>query len=148
MTAVTFDSAVVLTLLLQERGWQAIETVIPRPDVDAVLPGPALTEVVLVARRRGNASSAAQIYQALTALGLRVEYPVDLDLLRAAELIAVSAGHPSDPSPRTGVEPTLSLGDALILAVSERLRCHVLTRDGYWKWMVDQGQLELRVVIP
>jgi hypothetical protein len=39
-------------------------------------------------------------------------------------------------------------GDALILAVTERLGCPVLTRDGYWKWMVDQGLLGVLVVIP
>jgi PIN domain nuclease of toxin-antitoxin system len=43
---------------------------------------------------------------------------------------------------------TLSLGDALILAVTERLGCMVLTRDRYWKWMVDEGHLAIRIAIP
>lgn len=45
-------------------------------------------------------------------------------------------------------DATLSLGDALILAVTERLGCMVLTRDGYWKWMVDEGHLKVQVAIP
>ena len=41
-----------------------------------------------------------------------------------------------------------ALENALILAVTERLGCMVLTRDGSWKWMVDEGHLEVRVAIP
>ena len=43
---------------------------------------------------------------------------------------------------------TAALENALILAVTERLGCMVLTRDGSWKWMVDEGHLEVRVAIP
>jgi PIN domain nuclease of toxin-antitoxin system len=148
VTKVSFDSSAVLTFLLQERGWQAIHTFVARPDVDAVLPGPALTESVRTARRKGNTSSPTQIFQALAALGLRVEHPEDTDLLRAAELMEISDGNPGEPDERTGVRPTLSLGDALILAVTDRLDCPVLTRDGYWKWMADQGLLPVKVVVP
>jgi PIN domain nuclease of toxin-antitoxin system len=148
MTTVSFDSSAVVTFLLQERGWQAIHRFVSRTDVEAVLAGPALTESVRTARRKGNSSSAAQIFAALSALGMRVEHSDTEDLLRAAELMEVSDAHPGDPDGRTGVAPTLSLGDALILAVTERLGCPVLTRDGYWKWMVDQGLLDVQVVIP
>lgn len=142
------DSSVVCTLLLQERGWQAIHRTVQRPEVDGVLPGPALTEAIRVARRKGNQSTANQIREALTALGLRVEHPTDGDLVRAAELIEISDDNPGPPPPRSDRDATLSLGDALILAVTERLGCMVLTRDSYWKWMVDEGHLAVKVTIP
>lgn len=142
------DSSVVCTLLLQERGWQAIMNTLGRPEVEALLPGPALTESIVVARRKGNQSPAAQISQALAAMGLRVEHPTDADLVRAAELIEISDDNPGPPPPRSDRDSTLSLGDALILAITERLGCMVLTRDHYWKWMVEQGHLQVRVAIP
>ncbi|GAB2699622.1 PIN domain-containing protein [Thalassiella azotivora] len=142
------DSSVVCTLLLQERGWQAIHQALLRPEVDGLLPGPVLTESVVVAQRKGNRSSARQIGDALTALSLRVEHPTDGDLLRAAELIAISRDNPGPPASHSQQESTLSLGDALILAITERLDCMVLTRDRYWKWMVDEGHLDVQVAIP
>lgn len=142
------DSSIVVNLLLQEKGWQAVHRALSRPDISAVLPGPALTESILVSRRRGNRSSGQQIQEALSALGLRVEHPTDEDLVRAAALLEISRDNPGPPHPITQQEGTLSLGDALILATTERLECMVLTRDAYWKWMVDEGLLQVRVAIP
>ena len=142
------DSSIVVNLLLQKPGWQAVHHVLQRPNVSGILPGPALTESVSVSRRLGNQSSGEQIYKALTALGVRVEHPSDTDLLRAAELLEISRDNPGPPHPITEEEGTLSLGDALILATTERLECMILTRDGYWKWMVDQGLLDVQVAIP
>jgi len=139
---------VVCTLLLQERGWQGIQKVLALPEVNGMLPGPALTESIAVARRKGNQSSGTQIREALTALGLRVEHPTDGDLVRAAELIEISDDNPGPPPPHSNRDATLSLGDALILAVTERLGCMVLTRDVYWQWMVDEGHLAVNVAIP
>lgn len=144
----SLDSSVVCALLLQERGWQAIHRTLQRDDVNGVLPGPSLAESIGVARRKGNQSTPTQIYEALTALGLRVEHPTDTDLVRAAELIEISHDNPGPPPSYSDREATLSLGDALILAVTERLGCMVLTRDAYWKWMVDQGLLGVKVAIP
>ena len=138
----------VCTVLLQERGWQAIMNALARPEVQGILPGPALTEAIWVGRRKGNRSAPTQIAQALAAMGLRVEHPTDDDLIRAAELIEISDNNPGPPPPHSDRDATLSLGDALILAVTERLGCMVLTRDGYWKWMVDEGHLQVQVAIP
>lgn len=146
--ALCLDSSVLCTLLLQERGWQAIHRTVQREDVAGILPGPVLTESISVARRKGNQSSSTQIHQALTSLGLRVEHPTDDDLVRAADLIEISDRNPGPPPSHTQHDATLSLGDALILAVTERLNCMVLTRDTYWKWMVDQGLLDVKVIIP
>ncbi len=142
------DSSVVCTVLLQERGWQAIMNALARPEVEGILPGPALTESIWVARRKGNQSAPTQIAQALVAMGMRVEHPTDDDLIRAAALIEISDNNPGPPPSRSDREATLSRGDALILAVTERLDCMVLTRDGYWKWMVDEGHLKVQVAIP
>ncbi|MDN5796365.1 MAG: type II toxin-antitoxin system VapC family toxin [Intrasporangium sp.] len=119
-----------------------------RPEVDGILPGPALTEAISVARHKGNRSTPTHIAQALATMGLQVEHPTDDDLVRAAELIEISDDNPGPPPPHSGRHATLSLGDALILAVTERLGCMVLTRDGYWKWMVDEGHLRVQVAIP
>ena len=142
------DSSVVCTVLLQERGWQAILNALTRPDVEGILPGPVLTEAIAVARRKGNQSGGDQLAEALAAMGLRVEHPTDEDLVRAADLIEISDNNPGPPPQHSDREATLSLGDALILAVTERLGCMVLTRDSYWKWMVDEGHLQVRVAIP
>lgn len=142
------DSSVVCTVLLQERGWQAIMNALARPEVEGILPGPALTEAIWVVRRKGNQSAPAQIAEALAAMGLQIEHLTDDDLVRAAELIEISDNNPGPPPPHSDRDSTLSLGDALILAVTERLGCMVLTRDGYWKWMVAEGHLKVQVAIP
>jgi hypothetical protein len=50
-TVLCLDSSVVCTLLLQERGWQAIYHALQRPEVEGIMPGPALTESIRVSRR-------------------------------------------------------------------------------------------------
>lgn len=144
----SLDSSVVCTLILQERGWDAIHRTIQRPEVSAYLPGPALTETIAVVRRKGNQSSPEQLYQALLALGLRVLHPTDADLVRAAELVEISEDNPGPPARYSDRETTLSLGDSMILAISELRGYRVLTRDAYWKWMVDEGLIDIGVIIP
>lgn len=147
MQGLCLDSSVVLTLILQERGWQAIFRILSRPDIDVVLPGPGLTESIDVARRKGNQSSGSQLHATLTALA-RLEHLTDADLLRAAELLEISERNPGPPTAHSVGGSTLSLGDAFILAISERLGFPVLTRDDYWRWMVDQGLLQVKVLVP
>ena len=142
------DSSAVCTLILQERGWDAIHRTVKRPEVNGYLPGPALTETIAVARRKGNRSSAEQIYQALVALGLSVLHPTDEDLVRAAELIEISEDNPGPPPKHSDNETTLSLGDSMILAITELRGFKVLTRDTYWKWMVDEGLIDIGVIVP
>lgn len=142
------DSSVVCTLVLQEQGWRAIHNMLQSPQVQACLPGPALTETIAVVRRKGNATPPDQLYAAFMALGWRVEHPTDPDLVRAAELIEISTDNPGPPTGHGDRPSTLSLGDALILAISERLGYKVLTRDTYWKWMVDEKLIAIGVVVP
>ncbi|ACZ22613.1 uncharacterized conserved protein [Sanguibacter keddieii DSM 10542] len=139
MTAVCLDTSVVATWVLQERGWQVVDALLVRPDVEPVLPGPVLTELVELVRRKGNEATGAEIRDALTSFGARVEHPTDDDLLRAAELIEVGKAHPGPQG------ETLSLGDALVLAVTERLGTSVVTRDTYWHLLASDGQTTAKV---
>ena len=147
-TRVGFDASVIVTLLAQERGWEAIRRLLQRPDVQGVLPGAALTEVIYVARRKGNTSGGQAIWDALDALGLSLESANVADLIRAAELVELSDARPGPINPATGAQPTLSLGDALVLAVTERLSLPVVTRDTYWRWLAEEGVIKIKVVIP
>ncbi|MDR1189216.1 MAG: PIN domain-containing protein [Bifidobacteriaceae bacterium] len=146
-TGVCLDASVVVALVTQEHGWQAIRRLVARPDVRCVLPGSVMTEVIHVSHRKGNRASGEEIRRALTALGVDIEPAAPSDLVRAAELIEMSDAFPGSADPLIGVRSTLSLGDALALAVTERLGYPALTRDVYWKWLADQGHLNVKVVI-
>ena len=100
MTQAVFDSSAIVTMLLQERGWQAIRNVLSNPNVEPILAGPALTEVVTVARRKGNQSTGNQVWGSLSALGVRVEHTTDQDLLRAANLTEIAEANPGPAAKR------------------------------------------------
>lgn len=143
MTTVVLDSSAVVTWILQERGWRAIDALFAR-GVDVVLPGPALTEVIDVARRRGNRSTPQQLADAVQAQGVRIEPSTIADLVRAAELAELGRSQPGERE--AGRSVTLSLGDTLILAAAERLGAPVVTRDQYWTWLRDRGVVGVQVV--
>lgn len=146
MTQFALDSSAMVAWILQEAGrWQGVDALLNAPGGRPVLPGPALTECIVVARRSGNTSSPEQIATTLSAIGVRVEPPLEADLLRAAQLLESSARCPGR-HPRTGEQLTLSLGDALILAVTERLGIKVLTKDRYWAQFADAGLTSAAVV--
>lgn len=142
---ISLDSSAAIKWVIQEQGWKAVDRIIQDPRTDCVLPGPALTETIFRSRARGNTSSPEQIAAALSAQGIRVEVAEESDLIRAADLLEISDNHPGPPAKPTKPGATLSLGDALILAVSERIGAKVLTGDLYWGWMVDQNLLSLEV---
>lgn len=132
--------------ILQEAGrWQAVDALLHAPGAQPVLPGPALTECIVVARRAGNISSPEQIATTLSAVGVQVEPPQEVDMVRAAALIEVAQAHPGR-HPASGDPLTLSLGDALILAVVERLGVKVLTADRYWSQVAADGLTSAVVV--
>lgn len=133
MTAFCLDTSALTTWVLQRPGWKAIDIALHSASADPVLPGPVLTELVEVVRREGNQSTGPQILRTLEAFGARVEHPTDDDLLRAAELLEVSKQHPGPNG------ETLSLGDSLVLAVTERLSINVVTRDTYWHLFMSDG---------
>jgi PIN domain nuclease of toxin-antitoxin system len=145
VTRTALDSSVVVTWILQEQRWHAVDNLLQRSDVELILPGPALTEVIYIARKKGNASTGAQIATSLRAHGVQVEPTNETDLVRAAELLEASDNNPGPLNPRTKRRGSLSLGDALILAIVERLGCPVLTGDSHWNWMVTQKLLSVKV---
>ena len=139
------SSAVVAWILQEDRRWQGVNALLKAPGARPILPGPALTESIFVARRAGNISSPEQIATTLSAMGMVVEPAGEADMVRAARLLEVSAANPG-LHPTTGEALTLSLGDALILAVTERLGIKVLTGDRYWSQLAEQGHTSARVV--
>jgi PIN domain nuclease of toxin-antitoxin system len=146
VTSFALDSSAVLAWVLQEVGrWAVVNALVTAPDADPILPGPVLTEVIKAARARGNVSSAHQVASTLSAYGMRVELNTEQDLVRAAELLELSAANPSVPHPVTGKQATLSLGDGLILAAVERLAVPVVTNDRYWRQFVDAGHTSANV---
>lgn len=140
MSAVCFDTSVLATWVLQEPQWQVVDKLLARADVEPVMPGPVLTELVELVRRKGNASSGHEVRDTLLSFGARIEHPLDDDLLRAAALLEAAKTHPGP-----GGE-TLSLGDALVLAVTERLGVGVVTRDAYWHLLAADGCTTAQVV--
>ena len=143
MTLLSLDSSAVIKWILQKQGWKAVDRVLRSDQIDGVMAGPALTEVVFRSRQRGNASSAEQIVSTLEAQGLRVVPADEVDLVRAAALLELSTDHPGTPRPPDGERPTLSLGMRSFLPCPNGAT--VLTGDTYWGWMVDEGLLTLKV---
>jgi len=138
------DSSTVLTWLLQERRWPAVQALLDTNN-DFVLPGPALAEVIARARAKGNVSTGQQIHDTLLVHGIRAVHPsADSTLLRAAELVEASAAdpyfRPGDPDPHT-----LSLADAIILAMCEENGWTVVTRDQAWQYSAQQGHTTAKV---
>lgn len=148
MRRAVFDSSTIVIYLTQERPfWKAIDRTLNHPDLEPVLAGPPLTEIITTTRRKGNTTAGAHIWAALSSLGAVIENPTPDDLIRAAALIELSDANPG-PANSKGSPATLSLGDALILGIAERLGCPVLTNDTYWEWMVNQGLLAVTVHVP
>lgn len=146
MTRFALDSSAVVAWILQEAGrWQGVHALLTAPGAEPILPGPALTECIVVARRAGNVSTGEQIATTLSAMGVAVEPAREADMIRAAELLEVSQAHPGR-HPSTGDPLTLSLADALILAVTERLGLKVLTGDRYWSQLATDAHTSAVVV--
>lgn len=141
------DSSAVLCWLRQEQRWQAINKLLTQPGSDPVLPGPGLAEVIVNAHRKGNVTSGPQIRQTLEGQNVRVVQPTDDDLVRAAELIEISAAHPYyRPQDKLQEDPhTLSMADAIILAISESNGWIAITRDATWGWLATQGHTSVNV---
>lgn len=140
MIDVALDSSVIINWVLKTKRSGRANTVITNPDVTPILAGPVLTEVLHVCRREGNMASFEDVWASLVGYGARVEHPTDDDLVRAATLRLTSDAHPGPAG------ETLSLGDALILAVVERLGIKVVTDDSYWRLFATDGHTAAQVV--
>jgi predicted nucleic acid-binding protein len=78
---------------------------------------------------------------------MRVEPCTTEDLIRSAELYEASEQRPGPTHPATGVQPTLSRADSLILAVVERLGVKVVTRDRYWRDFAEAGNTTATILV-
>lgn len=145
MTPVALDSSALVSWVLQQRGGQAVDKVLTNPNVEPLLLGPVLTEVITVSRRLGNRTPPDAVWAALQLHGAKVVQPDDDDLMRAAELLRLSEENPGPPRGKEGRRSSLSLADAMILAIAERRNLPVMTRDRHWEWFVDKGFVTVRV---
>jgi PIN domain nuclease of toxin-antitoxin system len=155
VTPLAFDSSTLIAWLVRERGWTAVDRVLAQSD-DIVLPAPGLCEVIRIVRRRGNTSSGRLIADALSAQGIVFVAPDSDDLVAAADLLERSdamsgrgdgaGGFARIPHSEAGRgRASLSVADALILTVADRLRRPVVTRDRYWLELADAGLVRAQV---
>ncbi len=148
MTTVSLDASTILAWAKKERGWNAIDELLRNPrGAQLVLPGTALTEVVTVLRGRSDALSHRDIATNVLGQGIDLETMTEGDHVRAAELIEISRANPSPPTRPDGREATLSLSDASIIAVSERLGANVLTGDQHWADLAEAGHLKVKAIL-
>ncbi len=147
MTTIAVDASTVLAWARKERGWQGIDKVFRTPPRGArlALPGTALSEVITILRNRPNNATRGLSHQSIATSilgqGLEVELMTEADHVRAAELIEVSRAN-SGPGGET-----LSLSDASIIAVAERLGSSVVTGDKHWADLSDDGHLKVKAVL-
>lgn len=101
------------------------------PDVERLMPGSYITsvnatEVAAWALRRGWSGSTEQLLAALRAHAVAIEPVVEADVHRAAALLAQRV-----PSV-AGRAYSISLGDAVCIAVAERLGVPVVSGERAW----------------
>jgi PIN domain nuclease of toxin-antitoxin system len=136
------DSSAVLRWVFQEQRWHVIQRVIDGPNVDLILPGPVLIEVINLAQLKGNVSAPSHLRTTLASAGMRVEPATADDMQFAGELLIMSRGNPEI---RAGTKHTLSLGDSLVLAVTARLASPIVTGDRHWTYLANRGLLPVTV---
>lgn len=117
---VVLDASAVLAWVLSERGAATVDKML----AVSVVPASAMVETLYRASERGHHQAPGELHADLLALGVRVEALLDVDTVRAAQLIAASKTSP-DPG-------SLSLGDGLAIATAERLGLPLSGGDRYW----------------
>ncbi|MEU3420086.1 PIN domain-containing protein [Streptomyces murinus] len=128
---VVLDASAVLAWVFNEKGADIVDELLPQAATTAA----NFTEVTYVCLRRGY--SHPQLHQDLTALGLSVEPTTADQAVRAGQLI-----HESQQARQQHAGRTLALGDALCIALGERLNRPLVTGDILWK------DLEERFTVP
>ena len=113
------DASAIVAWLLNERGSATVGRLLQF----AVLPAPNLAESIRTARSHGHRMTSDQLYSRLEAACAGIEPFTDVDAPRAAELLLFSDRRTND---------RLSLGDALCIAVAERLQLPLVGDDGLW----------------
>ena len=119
---VVLDAFAVIAWILRERGAATVDRLLPY----AVIPAPNLTESLHVSRDRGHQLSCDQLHARILAVGAEIEPYTDDDTVRGAELLLYID---AKPGPNAA---GLSLGDAMCIAVAERLGLPIVGDDQLW----------------
>jgi PIN domain nuclease of toxin-antitoxin system len=113
------DASAIVAWFLNERGAGTVGRLMQF----AVLPAPNVTESIRTARSHGHRMTTDQLFTRLEASCARIEPFQDTDASRAADLLLFT-------DRRT--DGQLALGDALCIAVAERLQLPLVGDDGLW----------------
>ncbi|WP_244789586.1 PIN domain-containing protein [Streptomyces sp. BJ20] len=128
-TPVVLDSSAVLAWVFREEGADFVDELLPQ----ATMSTSNFAEVTTVCLRRGYLNPPEQLHQDLVALGLSVEPSSVNEALRAGKLINESHRDRQHYGGRT-----LALGDAMCIALGERLNQPLVTGDTLWKNLEDR----------
>ncbi|MFD7056879.1 PIN domain-containing protein [Streptomyces mirabilis] len=123
------DSSALVAWVFQEKGADVVDGLLS----EAATTAANLTEVTYVCLQRGYTRPPQELHQDLAALGLSVEPATADEAVRAGQLI-----HESRRDRQQYDGRTLALGDALCIALAERLRRPLVTGDTLWKDMEDR----------
>jgi PIN domain nuclease of toxin-antitoxin system len=122
---IVLDASAIVDYVIRGRGWETIEKLLPY----AVVAVPNLTEALAVIAQKGlQKRSSEQLAGAIQDLGVEYDGCEVADAVRAAELISHSRLHPVGNG-----KLTLSLGDALCIAVAERRGLPIAGADQLWE---------------
>lgn len=119
---VVLDASALVAWIYRETGYQVVARALPV----AVAAVPNVVETLARSAERGYDASGEELFADLQEMGLAVEPVLVEDTLRASELIIesrklnIASGH------------GIALGDALCLAVGERLNLPVIGGDKAW----------------
>lgn len=116
---VVMDASAIVAWLLNERGASTVGRLLQY----AVLPAPNVTESIRTARAQGHRMTCDQLFSRLEASCAAIEPFRDVDASRAAELLLFVEDRP---------DGRLSLGDALCVAVAERVQLPIVGDDLLW----------------
>lgn len=120
---VVIDASALLAWLFKERNWETVDTLIAGTLV--VAPASVMVETLYRATERGHRYSPTELQESLLGLGITIEPVTADDTVRAAELIRMSR--------TSGTPGSISLGDALCIAVAERLDATLTGGDEEWE---------------
>lgn len=124
---IVLDASALIALLRREKGWQAVEKIIESGN--AVTSPTGLAETFDICRNRKTGMSHTEIWEALSLIGLRVEPIIEQDAAEMAFLLE-QADSVSKTKKNSG---SLSLGDAVCLALGRRLGAVIVASDNFWE---------------
>ncbi|WP_405856890.1 PIN domain-containing protein [Streptomyces sp. NBC_01515] len=134
---VVLDTSAVLAWVFKEKGADAVDELLSSAATTAA----NLAEVTYVCLRRGYTRPPQELHQDLAALGLAVEPTTADEAVRAGQLI-----HGSHRDRQQYDGRTLALGDALCIALAERLDRPLVTGDTLWKDMEDRFTVPVHLI--